>query len=73
MATTTTTTKTGGKGTRDTWTIACVDAGLDCSFKLTDHNQKELTTMSLTHLKNVHNITTKTEKDLLGLAKASKF
>jgi predicted small metal-binding protein len=73
MATTQTTTKPGNtKGTRETWTVACATAGMDCSFSCTDHNQKELVNFVLTHLKTVHNLN-KTDKDVLALAKPTKW
>jgi predicted small metal-binding protein len=71
--TTTTTTKTGNtKGTREAWTVACANAGMDCSFSLTNHNKNELVQFSLNHLKGTHNAT-KTEKDVLAIAKPTKW
>ena len=70
--TTTTTTKGNTKGTRDAWTITCVNAGLDCSFSITNHNQKQLVNMTLNHLKETHNLI-KTDKDVLVLAKPVKW
>ena len=68
-----TTTKPGNtKGTREAWTITCVNAGLDCSFAMTNHNQKQLVNFTLNHLKETHNLV-KTDKDVLALCKTTKW
>lgn len=78
MANPTTTTQSKGpttqsKGTRQAWSIACKDAGLDCPFSITNHNQEELVSLVSTHLKNSHAGKIVPKSDLLGLAKTTKW
>ncbi|MBI2077203.1 MAG: DUF1059 domain-containing protein [Euryarchaeota archaeon] len=60
------------KGTRQAWTVACKDAGLDCSFVLTDHNQDELYNLGAQHLKAAHG-KSMTKQECLGMAKTTKW
>lgn len=60
------------KGTRQAWTIACREAGIDCPFTLTDHNQDELANFGLQHVKAAHG-KTMTRQDALSMAKPAKW
>lgn len=63
---------TQAKGSRQAWTVACRDAGIDCPFSLTDHNQDNLVSWSTQHGKSAHGKTF-TRSDVLGMAKPVKW
>lgn len=59
------------KGARQSWTVACKDAGIDCSFTLTDHSQDELYTLGAHHLKAVHGMSM-TTREYVVMAKPTQ-